>query len=254
MGFDWGQAATGFLGGGPIGGAIGGFFPGAGPEQNKELDELYKQLSGSAQGYDQRQAPQAQYQAAADSSFRGNQENLVAQLERQARGEGPSVAAQQLKAATDQNTSTQAALAASSRGNPNLAQFQAANNASAIGQGAAQSAALGRVQEQLGAMGQLGGVLQGARGQDLGLNTFNSGQQNNNNQFNASAQLQQTGMNDQSRQAAYQQALAAMQERRKKGLPGTGDQILGGAGQALSFVMGNPGVAAGNGYGGQVAA
>jgi hypothetical protein len=68
-----------------------------------------------------------------------------------ARGEGPSVSREMLKEATDRNVAQQQAMAQSGRGNAALAAQQASSNATRLGAGAAQSAALGRVQEQIGA-------------------------------------------------------------------------------------------------------
>jgi hypothetical protein len=99
--------------------------------------------------------------------FRGKQLGLAGQLEAQAAGQGPSLAQAQLQQATDQNIAQQMALAASARGgNVGMAQRQAAQNAAAVQQQAAQQASMLRMQEQMAAREQLGGLLGQGRAAD----------------------------------------------------------------------------------------
>lgn len=132
------------------------------------------------------QAP-AQQIGLGESQFRGQQQGLADMLQAQAEGRGPSVAQQQLQAGQQQNIQAMMAAAASQRGRMGagtgaktlqdaMSQQQLATN---------QQAAQLRAYEQLGAMGQLGGVLQGARGQDVSL------QQSNLQAQQAQAQLAQ---------------------------------------------------------------
>lgn len=112
---------------------------------------------------------------AQDSDFRGDQRSLVEQLIAASRGEGPSIASDTLKRANQQNLQNQLAMMASNRGQ-NVGQGMRAigEMGSQIGQQTAQDAATIRLQEQIQARNMLGNVLQGARGQDLGLNQFNA--------------------------------------------------------------------------------
>lgn len=112
---------------------------------------------------------------AADSDFRGDQRTLVEQLLAASRGDGPSLAGDTLKRATQQNLQNQLAMMAANRGqNVGQGMRQIGEMGSQMGQQAAQDAATIRLQEQIQARNMLGNVLQGARGQDLGLNQFNA--------------------------------------------------------------------------------
>lgn len=171
-------------------------------------------------------APQAQ--------FRQDQRQLVGQLQEQAAGRGPSVSGQQFQIGADANIAQQQALAAGARGGAvGTAARRASQQGTAGIQQAAQGAALGRIQEQQNAINSLGGVLSGARGQDIGLATDQAGlsqqaglanmgaqnartmQQAELNQgvrlANLQAQLAQTGMND-AQQRAYMANLLGMDE------------------------------------------
>ena len=118
----------------------------------------------------------ANEQAAKDAEERKAQEEvrkrqlaLADQLQTQASGGGPSLAGQMYQQATDQNLKNAMALGASSRGarNPGLINQQVQNAQGVFSQQAAQGAAGARMQEQLNAQGQLGGLLGGTRGQDI---------------------------------------------------------------------------------------
>lgn len=226
---DWGQVLSGGAGGamagsafGPAGTAVGGLIGGAlgmfgGGDPNQQYRD---QMTGYANSQMGRMAPQA-----AMSDFRGNQADLVAMLEAQARGEGPSLAGQQLQAGVDRAGRSAMGMAAGARGpNAALGQFQAQQTMGDLGAQANQQAAMARIQEQYNAQNQLGLTLHGARGQDEGMNQFNAGQQ-----------MQLYGMND----ALMMQALggaAGVQPR-----AGIGDQILAGGQGALGFRLGQQG-------------
>lgn len=90
---------------------------------------------------------------------------LANMLMQQAQGQGPSVAQQQLAQTTQGNIANAYALA-QSRPNDAGAARNVANQVGNLNQQAAQQGALLRSQEQLGAMGQLGGLLSSERGQD----------------------------------------------------------------------------------------
>lgn len=175
--------------GGAVGGAIGLFSGGGGAKYDQELRNRLMQLEKE---YGTPQTATANY-----SDFRRNQAALVAQQESMARGEGPSAAALQMREAMDRAVASQGSLAAGAVGrgvNAGAALRGAANNAAAIQAQGARDTGLARVNEQLGAMNQLGLTLHGARGMDESMNQFNAQQQNM--QMNAArqAQLQALGM------------------------------------------------------------
>ena len=126
--------------------------------------------------------PAAQARAAQlsrqDAEFRGGQTRLMGQLEEQAAGRGPSLAAGQLREATDRNLAQQAGAAAAGGGSAGLARRQLATGAAQANQQAGRDAAQMRIQEQMAARQQLQGVAQTGREQDI-------------NVANAQAQLQQ---------------------------------------------------------------
>lgn len=125
-----------------------------------------------AQIAEMREAQAAQIARGDDTALRERQLALASSLEAQAAGQGPSLAEAQLKRGGEQAIAAQAAMAASARGgNPILAQRQAAQQTAATQQDLAGRAAELRIQEQTAARQALGGVLEGARGQDIGVAT-----------------------------------------------------------------------------------
>lgn len=238
---NWEQAfkggAGGALGGaglgGPVGAAIGGgvgFLGGllsGGENENdaarrKMLMDYFAQAGGM-------QAPQVgQAAQGAYSGFRQNQSSLITRLEALASGQGPSLASQQFKEATDRNQASQAGMANSGRGGP-MAAINAQNNMGLLGAQAAQGAASSRIQEQQMALQMLGGNIQAGRGADEGMNQFNAGQQNQNSLANLDARLKTMGLQDNVRLQILQQL--GGQNAQAQGQVGLGDQILaGGAG------------------------
>lgn len=218
----------------------------------------YGNLAGRA---DNRQAPQALGFTAAGSGFRGNQVSFGHDLRREARGQGigQQTVRMQAQDMADRTQAQQYGMAAGARPGQSgqaytNAAFNAANAQSAVGGQAAMAGA----QMQLGAMGQYGQFLQGARGLDQQQNQFNAGQQQQNSQFNTGAKLQQTGMNDQARLELLRQRLAASQAQQQGGLayeqnaanyqqarmaqPSTGQMLMGGAmGLGSAYMMGGLG-------------
>lgn len=250
MGYNWEQGLKGGAGGalagstfGPIGTGIGagvgllsGFFGGGNQEQQDLLMQEYQRQRGMV-------SPQAGPAAqSAYSGFRGNQQGLVSRLEAMANGQGPSLAKQQFQQATDRNVRSQQALAASGRGGP-LAQLTAANNTAMLGANAAQGSALARTNEQMQAIGQLGGVIAQGRGADEQTNMFNAGEQNQLAVANLQARLKAMGMQD-------DQILGILSQMGgTRNQPGLGDQVLaGGAGMfAQGATMNAQSRASGNG-------
>lgn len=222
--YNWGGGAKGAAGGAMIGTAIapglgtaigggigflGGLFGGGDDEQMKQmLAEYYKQAM--------KPPTEASY-----SDFRGNQRDLVGRLEAMSKGQGPSLAAQQFQAATDRNVASQQSMANSGRGGP-MAQLTAANNTGMLGAQQAQGSAMARTNEQMGALSQLGGVINQGRNSDENVNLAN---------------LQARGM---SRQQALQ-ALQMMNGVNQQ--PGFGDQLLAGGAGAMAMGFGKGGTA-----------
>jgi hypothetical protein len=200
-----------------LAGSIGGAIFGQG--QN---DQYRQQLQQLAQQYGNRQAPQAGPAAQAGySGFRSNQQSLIAQLEEMAKGNGPSAAEAQMRDAMRRAAATQASAAAGAGGrgvNAGAALRQAANNTAAMQSQAAADTGMERVQEQLGALGQLGGAIAQGRSADEGINQFNAGQQNTVSAANLEARLRTLGLNQ---QGQLQALMAAM------GIPNAGQAIQG---------------------------
>lgn len=222
---------VGTLAGAGIGaglGLLGGMFGGGGPhdQQIKALQALSTEAGG-------RQAPMlGPASLAGNSSFRGNQQQLVSNLEALSQGRGPSLASEMLNQNVQNATANQTAMAAGARGNPALAQRQAMNNAAMMTGQAAQQAQQARVAEQLGAMNQLGLAVYGARGQDESLGQFNAGAQNQMAMANAENQLRFWAQNDQARLQALQAQFGPAAANAQA--PGIGDYLMafgGGLGQ-----------------------
>jgi hypothetical protein len=125
----------------------------------------------------------------AQAQTAAQQQDYINALRAQANGQGPSVAQAMMNNSLQQNVANTNALAASAKGNSNpiLAQRMAMQQNSQSAQQAAQMGAVGRMQEQLNAQGQLGGALANMRNQDmqnsglfnnLGLNYNNLALQN----------------------------------------------------------------------------
>ncbi len=161
--------------------------------------------TGIAGGLGTQQAagnPNAQQNQARNMAgeVRGAQEQLLGDLQKQAAGEGPSLAQFEADRMRDANLNQSLALAASQPGvSAGLALRQAQQQAGAGGIAAAQQATAGRMQEQLNAQGQLGalagqiraGDMQ-TRGQDLQFRGQDIGLAQSNQQAN----LQQQALND----------------------------------------------------------
>lgn len=194
---------------------------------NSKEDEYNRRLKEMQSQYGGRVAPQAGAAAqASNSDFRGNQSDLVSRLEALSRGQGPSLAAQQFREATDQNVRSQQAMASSGRGGP-LAAFNAAGNMGMMGAQAAQGSALARTNEQMQAVGQLGGVINQGRQSDEATSQFNSLQTNYREKDNLEAKLRTMGYNDEMIRSIL------MQQGAQANKPTFWDQLMsGGAGLA----------------------
>lgn len=247
-----GAAGGGLAGaglGGPVGaviggglGFLGGMFGGGENENDARQRQMLMDYFQSVNG---RQAPQSGPAAqSAYSGFRQNQSGLISRLEALASGQGPSLASQQFKEATDRNQASQASMANSGRGGP-MALLNAQNNMGLLGAQAAQGSASARIAEQQMALQQLGANISAGRGADESTNQFNAGQTNQTALANLDARLKTMGLNDQTRLQILSQL--GGQNAQAHG-PGVGDQIL--AGGAGLYSMGiaqrgqNPGTAA----------
>lgn len=220
----------GAVGGGLLGGLAGAFGSSDTQDQQNQLSEYQRQIAA-------RNAPQiANTALAGTSDFRGNQADLIRRLEAQAAGQGPSLAGETLKAATDRNIAQQAGAAQSGRGNATLANIVAANNIGNLGAQASQQAALARIAEQQSAQQMLGSNINAGRAQDENMSQFNAQQQNYTAKDNLEAKLRAMGLND--------TAIANVLNNQTQllGRPTLGDQILaGGAGAAGLFASQNAG-------------
>jgi hypothetical protein len=138
----------------------------------------------------------AQINTGPQDQFRGQQAYLAQQLADQSMGRGPSVAQTQLRQGTDRNLAQAYALASATPQNAGTAR-EIANQRSMISQQGASDSATLALQEQLQARNQLGQVLAGARGQDIGVASDQAQLQQQAGAANQGAQLQQSALNDQ---------------------------------------------------------
>lgn len=183
----------------------------------------------------QGQAQLGQVSNAQNSAFAQQQSALAQMLSGYANGTTPSLAAAQAQQQSDANVRQQMALAASARpGNFGLAQRAGAQNIGNINTALAGQQNQAMLAERMAAAGQLGGVLQGARGQDqdislananaanqmsalnanlgTGANLANAAQQNQMSQFGAQLGQQNSQFNaGQSNQYSTNQAQANQQ-------------------------------------------
>lgn len=186
------------------------------------------------------QAQQAALQGNAQGNATAGQQGALAQrLLAMANGTGPSLAQNQLQQATQSNITQQAGLMASQRGlNPGLAARQIAEQGAAANQGAAAQSAQLRLQEQLGATGQLAGALGQQRAQDIGQQQANTGL------FGAQAGAQQAQNSLAEQQAAQNAALQLGGQQIAAGVAGqnsaTDAAIAGGLLGGLGSVAAGP--------------
>lgn len=237
----WGAAI-----GGAVGGVLNGFGVGSlgsgdpnnstmSTDEQKNRQMLLDYYSRASNRMAPQMGPAAQ---GGLSSFRQNQSDLVRRLEAQSRGKGPSLAAQQLRAATDRLGSQQASIANSGRGGP-LAAQNAANNTALLGAQASQDSAAARIAEQQMALNQLGLTLHGARGADEDMSRFNAGQRNQVGQNNLEAKLRTMGMNDDA--VTRIMATLSQSSQQQYGRPSMMDQLMAGGAGAFSMWSANKG-------------
>jgi hypothetical protein len=201
-----GGGALGFIGGGLSGGdERGSQWAPSREDYNLPGYQDIQGRYGGLLGQGPRQAPQI-----GQSGFRGGQQQLSEMLMAQARGQGPGqeIARQQAQQQVDRGVGQQLGMARSAR--PGQSAMAARNAAMASGQlqgAGAQAATMGGLQAQQMATGQLGGVLQGARGQDLAR----AGQQ-------AELDYRTMGLDDARQLELLRQSLGAAQAQQAGGM------------------------------------
>jgi hypothetical protein len=141
-------------------------------------------LNREAQTMQGAQAQGATINTASQDQIRAAQLALMGNLQNTAAGQGPSVAQEQLRQATDRNMANALAMAAAQGGGAAAYRQAAFARAAATQDMASQSAQL-RAQEIAQAQNTLAGVAQGARGQDIGLAAGQAQMTQQNAQFNA---------------------------------------------------------------------
>lgn len=185
-----------------------------------------------------------------------NQAALVADLQAQAAGRGPSLAQMQLQQATDRNVAQAAGAVAGARGiNPALAMRQIGQQQAAMGQQMAGQSAMARLEEQNAARAQLANVLaqqrSGAAQQaQLGTGLFGSAGQLEQGQGNQNLQSQnlnlqaalanQAATNDAAKTNLLANTQAQLGNVQQDGIV---KDLIGGVGQAVSSLI--PGLASG---------
>jgi hypothetical protein len=228
--------------GGVIGGALG-LFGGSSqrsmPGYDQRNADLWAQING-AQGRGGVTLGQNE-RSAGGQEFRTGQQQLIAQLQAQAAGRGPSLAGMQAFAAADRGMAQQQSLAAGAApGNEALAARQAMQNSAGINSNLAQTSAQARLAEQMAAQQQLGGVLGQARGMDINNEQFNAAATNNRNLNQAGLTMQQRQMNDQREQFMRQLELQNAGAQMSGQTPNTiGTQFMSGGANALAMYATN---------------
>ena len=161
---------------------------------------------------------------------RGQQEDYITMMQKQAAGQGPSVAQGQLRQGLDQALQQQRGqMAMASGANRSLAARTGSMNMAQMGQQMAGDSAMLRAQEMLAGRQQLGEGLLGIRGQDVGQATA---------QMQSTAQAAQVNQQLQQQAALEQEKLKADAENKKSdrwsqlggALIGGGGRMLGAAG------------------------
>ena len=209
----------GLLGGG-FGGDPRGDLSGQFGEQINALQGIPRDTGPSAAGLDIGQAQLGGF----GGQFRSGQLDLISQLQAQSRGEGPSVAEKNRQLAQQDLLASQTAALAT--GGSRLGARGAAQNVQRGTQGLAGQAQLGRLQEQLQAQSQLGGVLGQGRAAEIQASQFNASAINN-------RALNQALLESQRRQFNVSAGLQAGLQG-----PNLGSQLLGAGGQILAGGVG----------------
>lgn len=150
-----------------------------------EQAKQYGTLANKQVGISAHTAAGAKIATGPQDQSRGMQMELGNDLLAASRGQGPSVAGMQYQRNMEDAMAAQMSMAASSRGNPAIAQRNAAANQAGISQRGALDSAMIRAQEQQQAQGALAGLATGMRGQDQNIAIGQAGIDQQTGMFNA---------------------------------------------------------------------
>lgn len=236
---------------GAIGGGIMGYLGGGPTRRQKRRKAFEDAIHGLGAGdftsphvqpsIDQRGMLAQQLAGRDFSQFRGNQQNYITGLEADVAGHGAGQelvrrqVGQQVQGGVQQQLAQQAAAGR----NPLASRTAAMQMANISGQGGI-AAGMGGLQAQLAARQQLGGALQGARGQDQAM--FGLQQQGQLSALQQQLQLQR--MQQQGLQAYQGARLGGMQALARLNQPDPasfGDRMLGLGVGAAEFIGSRPG-------------
>jgi hypothetical protein len=259
MDYDWKQGIEGGAGGamagaslGPWGaaggGALGllsGFFGKKESDDEQKSRQMLMDYYRNIQGRQPIQLGPTTF--GQQSDVRARQISLADQLDAISRGQGPSLAEQQLRSATDRNVAQQASFANSGRGGP-MAAARAMNNSARLGAVASQDAAAARIQEANQARQLLGLNLHGIRGADESMSQFNAGQQNQQSVAQMWGTLKQQGMTDEAALSILGKLQGQNSETGQRA--GLGGQLMaGGANMFAQYLGSRPQSGGGGGTG-----
>lgn len=187
----------------------------------------YRAKSPTLNTTDYRSSVMNRLKGVESNDARNKQMMLVEALTAAMNGQGPSLAEQQLKDATDKNMQQAAAFGGSMRGiSPALMARQILQNQAAMGQGMAGQAAQLRANEVATARGQLGDALSGVRTGDMNELGTIAGAQNQQNATISSNELGAQSIN------------AGIENANTAGKSGIIGGALGGVGAALGLQKG----------------
>jgi hypothetical protein len=165
------------------------------PQQNQARMD---QMAANAQKRQAAQMNAASMDTRQEEQWRGEQQQLMQQMKDRAAGKTTSAAELTLRKAQEAGLAQARSAAVSAEGvSPAMALKAQLGAQTDINIGAGQQAAITRSQEQASAEGALGGLLSGARAQDIGVATTQAGFQQQANLSNAQLTMQQRQMNDQ---------------------------------------------------------
>lgn len=236
------------IGTGLLGGILGkkqggGFTPTAAnlidPFEQEQAKNLYNQTQNA---YNQQQAF---VNALAGQNALANQANVFKQLQDVASGAGPNPALAALQQATGQNIAGQSALMAGQRGasrNVGLLARQAGQQGGALQQQAAGQGATMQAQQQLAALGQLGGLAnQQVAQQQTGLGALNQyGLQGQQNVYDIIARQNATKAGEQANLNKLNADIAAEKAKQQSGMFGSLGKLIGPIATIAGTALGGP--------------
>ena len=214
---------------GAIAGGVAGWFGGG-----DEKDEYQRKLEELAAHYANMSAPElGQAAQGVQSQLVSNRAALISQLEAQARGEGPSAAAQMMQRGADSAVRGMTAQASGAGGrgvNAGAAMREAQNAGVGMQMQNLQNTGIIRSQEQLNAQGQLGQNISQGISSDNQMSQFNAGQ---NNQF----AMQQALLEMQQRGLASGTSMQSLQMGAGMAQPGMGTSLLAAGANSVPQLM-----------------